>query len=194
MKTVRTIIKYLIISLLALLIFIPFWDMVVNSFKTAQESAIPTIKLPTKWQILDNYKTVIKKGKLISAFKNSLLITASSTVLIITVSTMAAYVFGRRKEKKIRLFFFLFLMGIITPPSLIVSTLMLKQMGLLGTRNYRSMQLEGAHRIDGRNLKSFVIRNITCPRCAVHCKAEVELKEGKYAHPFFWSPFILIGK
>jgi aldehyde:ferredoxin oxidoreductase len=56
----------------------------------------------------------------------------------------------------------------------------LNQMGILGTRNYRSMQLEGADRIDGRNLKSYVVRNITCPRCTVHCKAEVELKEGKY--------------
>ena len=56
----------------------------------------------------------------------------------------------------------------------------LNEMGLLGTRNYRSMQLDGAQRIDGRNLKSYVVRNITCPRCVVHCKAEVELKEGKY--------------
>jgi aldehyde:ferredoxin oxidoreductase len=56
----------------------------------------------------------------------------------------------------------------------------LNQMGLLGTRNYRSMRLEGAERIDGRNLKSYVVRNIACPRCMVHCKAEVELKEGKY--------------
>jgi len=56
----------------------------------------------------------------------------------------------------------------------------LNQMGLLGTRNYRSMQLDGAERIDGRNLKSYVVRNITCPGCVVHCKAEVELKEGKY--------------
>jgi aldehyde:ferredoxin oxidoreductase len=56
----------------------------------------------------------------------------------------------------------------------------LNQMGLLGTRNYRSMQIDGAERIDGRNLKSYVVRNITCPRCVVHCKAEVELKEGKY--------------
>jgi aldehyde:ferredoxin oxidoreductase len=56
----------------------------------------------------------------------------------------------------------------------------LNEMGLLGTRNYRSMQLEGAERIDGRNLKSYVVRNITCPRCVVHCKAEVELKEGKH--------------
>jgi aldehyde:ferredoxin oxidoreductase len=56
----------------------------------------------------------------------------------------------------------------------------LNQMGLLSTRNYRSMRLEGAERIDGRNLKSYVVRNITCPGCIVHCKAEVELKEGRH--------------
>ena len=56
----------------------------------------------------------------------------------------------------------------------------LNEMGLLGTRNYRSMSLEGADKIDGRNLKSYVIKDITCPRCAVHCKAEVELKGGRH--------------
>ena len=56
----------------------------------------------------------------------------------------------------------------------------LNKMGLLGSRNYRSMKLEGAEKIDGRNLKNYVVKNITCPRCAVHCKAEVELKEGKH--------------
>jgi raffinose/stachyose/melibiose transport system permease protein len=115
------------------MIIIPFWDMVINSFKTAQESAIPTIGLPSKWQVLENYRTVIIKGKLINAFKNSVIITAFSTVLVLTISSMAAYVFGRRKEKRIRMVFFIFMMGIITPPSMIVSTLMMRYMGLLGT-------------------------------------------------------------
>ena len=55
------------------------------------------------------------------------------------------------------------------------------KMGVLGTRNYRSMQMSGVEKIDGRNLKSYVTRNITCPRCVVHCKAEVEVKNGKHA-------------
>jgi len=46
---------------------------------------------------------------------------------------MAAFVFGRRKERSIKTVFFLFLMGIITPPSFIVMTLMLKYLNLLGT-------------------------------------------------------------
>ena len=128
-----SIVKYLIISLLALLVVIPFWDMVVNSFKTVEESAIPTIRLPRQWQVLENYRTVIVRGRLVTGFKNSVIITGISTVLVLAVSTMAAYVFGRRKEKRIRTVFFIFLMGIITPPSMIVSTLMMRHMGMLGT-------------------------------------------------------------
>ena len=56
----------------------------------------------------------------------------------------------------------------------------LNEMGLLGTRNYRSMHTANADRIDGRHLKTYVVRSITCPKCAVRCKAEVELKKGKY--------------
>ena len=56
----------------------------------------------------------------------------------------------------------------------------LNEQGLLGTRNYRSLQMEGADKIDGRNLTSFVKRKTSCHRCPVHCKAEIELTEGKY--------------
>ena len=125
--------KYIVIGLIALLIILPFWDMIINSFKTAEEAAIPSISLPTKWQFVENYKTVIEKGKLINSFKNSIIITGISSLLIIIISTMAAFVFGRRKERSIRIVFFLFLMGIITPPSFIVMTLMLKYLNLLGT-------------------------------------------------------------
>jgi len=115
----RVILKYTFIFLIAFLIIVPFWDMIINSFKTAEEAAIPNISLPDKWQVLENYKTVIVKGKLINSFKNSVIITGASSLLIIIISTMAAFVFGRRKERAIRIIFFIFLMGIITPPSFI---------------------------------------------------------------------------
>jgi len=56
----------------------------------------------------------------------------------------------------------------------------LNEMGLLGFRNYRTMQVEDAVRIDGSHLKSYVTRKTSCHRCPVHCKAEIEIKEGKY--------------
>jgi raffinose/stachyose/melibiose transport system permease protein len=127
------ILKYVVIFLISLAVILPFWDMIINSFKSSEEAAIPNIKLPRKWQISENYSTVIEKGKLINSFKNSLIITGSLTIIILIISTMAAFVFGRRKEKFIRFIFFIFLIGIITPPSFIVMTMMMKYFNLLGT-------------------------------------------------------------
>ena len=53
--------------------------------------------------------------------------------------------------------------------------------GLLATRNYRRVHFEGAERIDGKRLIDHVTRPRSCHRCPVHCKAEIEIREGPYA-------------
>jgi aldehyde:ferredoxin oxidoreductase len=53
--------------------------------------------------------------------------------------------------------------------------------GLLATRNYRRVRFEGARRIDGQRLIEYVTRARSCYRCPVHCKAKIEIREGRYA-------------
>ena len=55
------------------------------------------------------------------------------------------------------------------------------EMGMLATRNYQRVRFEGASRIDGKRLIDYVTRSRSCYRCPVHCKAEVEIKRGRYA-------------
>lgn len=55
------------------------------------------------------------------------------------------------------------------------------QMGMLATRNYQRVHFEGATRIDGKRLIEYVTRSRSCHRCPVHCKAEVEIRQGRYA-------------
>lgn len=55
------------------------------------------------------------------------------------------------------------------------------QAGLLATRNYRRVRFEGADRIDGQRLIEYVTRARSCYRCPVHCKAKIEIREGRYA-------------
>jgi len=52
--------------------------------------------------------------------------------------------------------------------------------GLLGTKNYRQGQVPDAMEIDGRGLQKFVLKKNACHRCPVHCKAEIEIRDGKY--------------
>ena len=65
----------------------------------------------------------------------------------------------------------------------------LNEMGLLSSKNYRSMHLAEAEKIDGRNLRSRVVKSVTCPGCAVSCKAEVEVKGGK----LIWPPNLIFA-
>ena len=132
-KKVLFISKYLIIGIIALIIIIPIYDMVVNSFKSEKESRVPNLSLPSQSNIIQNYSQAIEKGKVIQGFKNSLLITLSSALIILVISVMAAFVFGRRKGKGIRVLFLVFLMGIITPPSFIMSLMLLRTLNLSGT-------------------------------------------------------------
>ena len=125
--------KYLVIGLLSLLILVPFWAMIVNSFKSGEDAATPTLALPVEWRVIDNYATVIERGNLVRAFLNSVIITGASTVLILFCSTTSAFVFGRRRQRWIKRLFYLFMFGIIAPPSVVVSTRLFDALELVGT-------------------------------------------------------------
>lgn len=132
-KHVLAALKYLAVGFMALLILVPIWDLVINSFKSDEESRIPKLSLPSQWKGLENYQEAIVRGKVIRGFGNSVLITLSATLVIVAVSIPASFVFGRRKGWKVRSLFLIFMMGIITPPSFIMSLMLLRFLGLLGT-------------------------------------------------------------
>lgn len=54
------------------------------------------------------------------------------------------------------------------------------EMGMLATRNYQHVRFEGAAQIDGKHLIEYVTRPRSCYRCPVHCKAEIEIRTGRY--------------
>jgi len=53
--------------------------------------------------------------------------------------------------------------------------------GMLATRNFAQPQYLAAAALDGPNLDRYVERRRGCPRCPVHCKAEVRLTAGRFA-------------
>jgi aldehyde:ferredoxin oxidoreductase len=52
-------------------------------------------------------------------------------------------------------------------------------LGILGTRNFRTNTFEDAEQVDGKNLTDKVTRSRGCYRCPVQCKAELEFSEGR---------------
>lgn len=100
--------------LLGLLFLSPFYIILVNSFKTKKEFLLTTLSLP-EVATLENYAKAIEKMNFASAFKNSLIITVTSILLIIIFSSMAAWMLVRTNNKTSKFIFYSFVAAMLIP-------------------------------------------------------------------------------
>ncbi|MCG8619217.1 MAG: hypothetical protein MI802_23595, partial [Desulfobacterales bacterium] len=56
----------------------------------------------------------------------------------------------------------------------------INEKGMLSTRNYSDIRFEGAEKVDGSAMMEYVQKSATCPKCPVHCKADIKISEGRY--------------
>ena len=84
--------------LLACLWFYPFFLIVINSFKTKGEIFQSTLSLPGGLSF-ENYQEALEKLDFIRSLMNSLLITVGSLILVVFVSSMAAYALSRNTSR-----------------------------------------------------------------------------------------------
>lgn len=123
---------YAACSAIAFVILIPLYIVLLNSFKTVQESAVVGLTMPEKF-MFENYPYVIKEGKLIRAFCNSILITGSTVFLTVIFGSLAAFVISRRTDKIAKFAGNYFILGLIAPIALIPEVAIIKALGLSGT-------------------------------------------------------------
>lgn len=95
--------------------FIPFYYLLVNTFKPAREATVSPLSLPIKSFTLDLYREAFRIINFWSSFKNSIIITVISVIIIIVIGSMAAYAITRRKNKLTKFLFFYFLIGFMVP-------------------------------------------------------------------------------
>ena len=100
--------------ILLIIYMVPFYLMLVNSFKTRREIFSDTIGLPSMWKF-SNYKDAALKMDFIPSFANSIIITVFSVSLIILFSAMAAWVLARTKDRKSKIIFYLFVSAMVVP-------------------------------------------------------------------------------
>ena len=98
-----------------IIFFIPFYYLLVNTFKPAREATVSPLSLPVKSFTLDLYKQALNTINFWSSFRNSILITVVSVVIIISIGSMASYAISRRKNKLTQFLFFYFLIGFMVP-------------------------------------------------------------------------------
>ena len=121
--------------LLTVVIFIiPFYFMFVQSITTKKEANRLSIAWPTELHF-ENYLEVIKHGnyQLVTAFKNSAILTVFTVLGLIVTGAMAGYVIQRRKGKLMTTIQSVIMLGLMIPASILPTIRMLQSMGIYKT-------------------------------------------------------------
>jgi raffinose/stachyose/melibiose transport system permease protein len=121
-------------TLAILLVLIPLWMVVVNSFKTQTEAAALGTGLPVRWAAIDNYVQVFTNSNYARSFLNSLLITVVSSVLLLALGAPAAWAFARSRSRMLGILYWASLVGVLLPLPAVPLVFILREAGLQGTQ------------------------------------------------------------
>lgn len=124
-----TIVVLLVVALLG----VPFWMVVVTAGKDQAEALNPNLSLPSHWQLLENFGTVLTQGRMVPAFLGSMLVMVPSVLGVLVLGSMASWVLARRKSRLVSVVYALGISGIVLPPAVVTIVLLLRQLGLAGT-------------------------------------------------------------
>lgn len=121
------------LTLLALIIILPFWNLIVISFSTNAAYVKAPFSLWPKIFTLDNYRIIFMNGNgLINAYKNTIFLAAVGTVAAMVTMVAASYVFSREFPGK-RFFFMASILTMYFGGGLIPMYMLIKNLGLLNT-------------------------------------------------------------
>ncbi|AEI45213.1 carbohydrate ABC transporter permease [Paenibacillus mucilaginosus] len=112
--TIRTFSLEIIAILLGLLFLVPFYFVIVNSFKTFADLLTDPTSLPTSL-MWDNFVRAWKILKFPTVLTNSLIITVIANLAIAFLSAMAAYRMVRHPNKLNNFLFLIFVAAMVIP-------------------------------------------------------------------------------
>lgn len=127
-------IHHVVLSIWSVIVLLPIWTMLINSFKTKYDIYEAPFSLPKKW-IFENYQSVLQSGDFLIYFANSFLVTIGSLIFIILFGAMAAYALVNKKNKITGFLYIFFIAGMMLPIKIgsIRLLQMVKALGLLNS-------------------------------------------------------------
>jgi multiple sugar transport system permease protein len=136
MKTrVTRIVIFSILSMGLVIVALPFWYMIVTSLKPQSFIFEMPPRLWPSVVTLENYIVALGKDFFGLYFLNSLFVAVCSTVITVIISSLLAYAFARLEFPGREALFFVFLLGMMIPPVMLIipQFIVAKYLSLLDT-------------------------------------------------------------
>lgn len=118
--------------LISMAMFVPIYLLLVNSLKDEIQSRAMGSEFPTSIHV-ENYLTVIEQGKLGTAFINSMLYAIGATIVVVTLSSAAAFVLSRNRSPRNRFLYIFIVLGLAMPMNYVTLTKIMQATGLINT-------------------------------------------------------------
>lgn len=98
----------------------PFIFMLVNALKDRRGANLLELSLPEEF-MWENFKEVFEANDylIVTAFKNSIILTAGAVIMLIIVGSMAGYVLQRRTDRTTKAVSTLVMTGLMIPPAIL---------------------------------------------------------------------------
>lgn len=138
-KRIADIVSLVAMIILALILFMPFYFMLVSSFKPAAEIFSDGLNLNLDWDVMSfkNYGSLWtnRDGIYWSWFLNSVVITVATTLLALLFTSMVGYGLALYRFKGRTMIFTLVLVMMMVPKDILMLPLykMISEMGLMDT-------------------------------------------------------------
>ena len=209
--TVGDAIVTVVLTLLAFIIFLPFYNSIVISLETNRAFALHPVSLYPMEFTLSNYTYLIEKGQIGIGYVNTIFVTVVGTALSMAAMVMMAYAFSRRSFPGKRLLFMLMMFTMFFSGGMIPTYLQFKSLGMIdslwgivfyaGVSAYNIIilksgfeqtpaELEDAARIDGANDLIIFLRVMLPLQSALLATFTLFTAVG-YWNEWFWSMLLI---
>jgi raffinose/stachyose/melibiose transport system permease protein len=125
----------LALAVVSVVFVVPFIFIVFTASKSRLEAARFEFAPPSEWLLFQNLAEVLdaRNGLVVTAMRNSLILTVGSVAILVVVAAMVGYVLQRRRDRMASLVTALMLAGLIIPPAIVPTIYVLQSIGLFKT-------------------------------------------------------------
>jgi raffinose/stachyose/melibiose transport system permease protein len=123
------------LTIAAIVFLVPFAFILLTAGKEQSEASSLDFSWPTEWKLWENLVEVLtaRDGIVVTAFKNSFILTIVSVALIVGICSMVAFVQQRRKDKMSTLVNVMMVAGLIIPPAVVPTIFVMQGIGIFKT-------------------------------------------------------------
>lgn len=134
-ETTRILIDLITLVVVSVLFIVPFIFIFLTASKPQTEAALFEFTLPSEFLLFQNIWEVIqfRDYRVLLALWNSTLLTVGSVIFIVILAAGVAFVIQRRNDRIANIVSALMLTGLIIPPAVVPTILLLQELGLYKT-------------------------------------------------------------